>query len=272
MILLVVGKGCANNCLISYHRSLSTEHRSFTILDAPGHRDFVPNMIKGAAQADVALLVVPATEGEYETCMKDTAQTKEHATLLKALGVNQVVVVVNKMDKTEPISWNAERYYRIEADLRQFLVQDLSFHEKLVRCVPVSGFAGENLLEMSNECAGKMWYNGPTLNQLLDTFHVPPKQIDKAFRAVVSNVKSLSRNEYELHINVLQGKIQRGRSIGLASYTASHCKLHGAVVQSIKPFEVEDSDSATEHTSSSSASTISTLVARERGIIRIASK
>lgn len=76
-------------------RTLSTSSRNFTILDAPGHRDFVPNMIKGAAQADVALLVVPATSGEYETCMSAHAQTREHAALLKALVCCHVLFSIN---------------------------------------------------------------------------------------------------------------------------------------------------------------------------------
>ncbi len=229
-------------------------------------------MIKGAAQADVALLVVPATEGEYETCMMDTAQTKEHATLLKALGVNQVIVVINKMDSTKPSVWSAERYYRIEAELRQYLVQDLSFHEKLVRCVPVSGFTGENLLKMSDDCPGKSWYSGLSLQQALDTFHIPPKQIDKAFRAVVSSVRQLPRNEYEVQVNVLQGKINQGRSIGLATYSASHCTLHAAIVQSIKSMDGEDGGETTPQSGSAYSASLRFLGARERGYLRISSK
>jgi translation elongation factor EF-1alpha len=145
-----------------------------------------------------------------------------------------VVIVVNKMDATISSPWNSERYYRIESEVRQFLVNDLNFHDKLVRCVPLSGLTAENLISMSNECPGRAWYHGITLQAALDTFHIPPKQLDKAFRAVVTDVKTISRMEVEMQVCALQGKLVKGRSVGIASYSHSHCKLTAARVSSIK--------------------------------------
>ncbi len=265
---------------------MSTNSRNFTILDAPGHKDFVPNMIKGAAQADVALLVVPASAGEFETCMSPHAQTREHASLLKALvslncslsfrlcgcypypfsnqGVNQVVIVVNKMDSTGGRPWSQQRYHQIESEVRRFLVNDLNFHDRLVRCLPLSGLTGENLISMSNECPGKSWYSGDTLQAALDTFLVPPKQVDKAFRAVVTEMKQISKHELELQVVVLQGKIRKGRAIGVASYSNNHCRVTSATVNSIKTVAFESEMEIT--------SDLEIVSARERAVIRVVSR
>ena len=113
-------------------RVLFTKNKKIVILDTPGHKDFIPNMINGATQADVALLVVPASTGEYESSMMVDSQTQEHAILLKALGVNQIVVVVNKMDLCQ---WSESRFRFIENEVRR-LLQSLQFRTKLMQFLP----------------------------------------------------------------------------------------------------------------------------------------
>ena len=90
-----------------------TEHRRFTLLDAPGHAGYIPNLLQGACQADFAGLVISAKKGEFEAGFDKSGSTREHTLLLKALGVNQLIVVVNKMDE-ESVKWNEERYNEIK--------------------------------------------------------------------------------------------------------------------------------------------------------------
>jgi peptide chain release factor subunit 3 len=97
-----------------------TEKRRYTVLDAPGHKNFVPSMIGGASQADVGILVISARKGEYETGFEKGGQTREHAVLAKTQGVNRLVVVVNKMDDPT-VNWSKERYDECTTKLAQFL-------------------------------------------------------------------------------------------------------------------------------------------------------
>lgn len=135
-----------------------TPHRKITLLDAPGHRDFVPNMISGASQADVAILVVDATKGEFETGFEYGGQTKEHSLLARGLGVSQMIVAVNKMDTVE---FSQERYNFIQAQLDEFL-RSIGLQSSQIFYVPCSGLLGENLVQSTSEQL-KHWYHGPTL-------------------------------------------------------------------------------------------------------------
>ncbi|KAG9317166.1 hypothetical protein JVU11DRAFT_1358 [Chiua virens] len=114
-------------------QSLSTEHRQITILDAPGHKDFIPNMISGASQADCALLVVDATTGEFEAGFERGGQTREHLILVRSLGVSQVVVAVNKLDQ---VSWEQTRYEEVCDQLKAFFAQS-GFQSSKTSFVPV---------------------------------------------------------------------------------------------------------------------------------------
>jgi len=130
--------------------SFSTRDKDFTLLDAPGHREFVPNMITGVAHADAAILVVDASPGEFEAGMSEggvagEGQTREHASLARALGVQQVVVAVNKMD-SPGVGWSECRYRYVEEAMRNFLLA-VGFARDRIVCVPVSGLTGVNLVK-----------------------------------------------------------------------------------------------------------------------------
>uniref|UniRef100_A0A2M4A8K3 Putative elongation factor 1 alpha n=1 Tax=Anopheles triannulatus TaxID=58253 RepID=A0A2M4A8K3_9DIPT len=161
-----------------------TATKEVTLLDAPGHKDFIPNMISGANQADVALLVVDATRGEFETGFEQGGQTREHALLVRSLGVAQLAVVVNKLDT---VGWAKERFDEIVGKLKVFLKQ-AGFRDADVTYVPCSGLTGENLVKDPTDLALIQWYNGPTLLKVIDSFKTPERAIDKPFRMSVADI------------------------------------------------------------------------------------
>ncbi len=159
----------------------------WTIIDAPGHRDFVKNMITGASQADVALLVVSAKTGEFEAGMSREGQTMEHIILARTMGISQMVVAVTKMDITDP-PWSQKRYNQVVAVLKKFM-KSLGYKVDQIPFVPVSGWTGDNIIEPSPNMP---WYKGPTLVQALDSVQPPPKPIDKPLRIPIQEVYSIS--------------------------------------------------------------------------------
>jgi elongation factor 1-alpha len=161
----------------------------FTIIDAPGHRDFVKNMITGASQADAAILVVSAKKGEFETGTSAEGQTREHAFLLFTLGVRQIVIAVNKMDD-ETVKWSQERFNEIKKVMED-LFTSIGFDMKKLNIpiIPISGWLGEN---MTKPCEHMPWYKGPTLLQSFDTFAIPPKPTDKPLRIPVQDVYTIT--------------------------------------------------------------------------------
>ncbi|XP_012144024.1 translation elongation factor EF-1alpha (GTPase) HBS1 isoform X1 [Megachile rotundata] len=164
------------------HSKFETETKSITLLDAPGHKDFIPNMITGATQADVALLVVDATRGEFETGFDSGGQTREHALLLRSLGVLQLAVVVNKLDT---VDWSKERFNEIVDKMSVFLKQ-AGFKDN-VTFVPCSGLSGENIVTKPKEPLSN-WYTGPTLVDVIDNFKCPERPINKPFRFSVNDI------------------------------------------------------------------------------------
>jgi elongation factor 1-alpha len=159
----------------------------FTIIDAPGHRDFVKNMITGASQADAAVLFVSAKKGEFEAGIGPGGQTREHAFLAFTLGVRQVVVAVNKMDDIT-VKWNKERYEEIKNEVTRMLKM-VGFKVDKINFVPTSGWTGDNLIKKSDKMP---WYTGPTLMEALDQLEVPPKPTDKPLRIPVQDVYSIT--------------------------------------------------------------------------------
>lgn len=152
-----------------------TEKRRITVLDAPGHKAFVPSMIGGAAQADICVLVISSRTGEFETGFEKGGQTREHAMLVRTCGVRQMLCVINKMDE---MKWSKERYDEIVKKLRPFLKQN-GYDEKQNNLifVPVAGLTGENLIKHTPEevCP---WYKGPTIMDIIDNLVLPETKME----------------------------------------------------------------------------------------------
>ena len=164
-----------------------TEDRLFTLLDTPGHRDFVPRMISGASQADVGMLVVNTAPGEFEGGFLRDGQTREHATLLRSLGVSHLVVALNKMDEH---GWSQERYKQVREQIGAFL-KGVGFNCAKVVYVPISGLGGENLNDtLPRPAELQYWYDGPTLLQAINALPVPKLQLlcSKPLRISLSDV------------------------------------------------------------------------------------
>ena len=164
----------------------STDKYYFTIIDAPGHRDFIKNMITGTSQADVALLVVSAAKGEFEAGISQEGQTREHGLLAYTLGVKQVIVVVNKMDTEDPKGnhWSQARFEEIKNEVSDYL-KKVGYNPEKIMFVPISGWHGDNMLEASGNLS---WFKGPTLIQALDTVIPPKRPTEKPLRLPVQDV------------------------------------------------------------------------------------
>ncbi|MFZ8791305.1 MAG: translation elongation factor EF-1 subunit alpha [Thermosphaera aggregans] len=171
---------------LSYMK-FETKKYFFTIIDAPGHRDFVKNMITGASQADAAILVVSARKGEFEAGMSPEGQTREHALLARTMGINQLIVAINKMDAAEP-PYSEKRYQEVKEVLGKFL-KSLGYNIEKIPFIPVSAWTGENLIERSPNMP---WYTGPVLVEALDMLEVPSKPVDKPLRIPIQDVYAIS--------------------------------------------------------------------------------
>lgn len=161
-------------------RKFETPNKYFTIIDAPGHADFVKNMITGASQADAAILVVSGKKGEMEVGIAANGQTREHAYLAQTLGVKQLIVAINKADNYE---YSEDRYNECKAAVSD-LLKNIGFPIKSIPFVPTSGQKGDNLAAKS---ANTPWYKGPTLVEALDQLVIPPKPTDKPLRVPIQD-------------------------------------------------------------------------------------
>jgi len=159
----------------------------FTVIDAPGHRDFVKNMITGASQGDGAILFVSAKRGEFEAGIGPGGQTREHAFLAYTLGINQMVVAVNKMDDAT-VNWSEERYNEIKNEISRMLKM-VGFKVEKIPFVPTSGWTGDSLVKKSEKM---QWYKGPTILEALDTFELPPKQLGKPLRLPIQDIYTIT--------------------------------------------------------------------------------
>eukprot|EP00753_Platysulcus_tardus_P003569 PLAT12468.27.p1 GENE.PLAT12468.27~~PLAT12468.27.p1 ORF type:complete len:586 (+),score=309.92 PLAT12468.27:886-2643(+) len=182
------------------HAHFETDTRRFTVLDAPGHKDYVPNMISGAAQADVGILVISARRGEFEAGFDREGQTREHALLARTLGVRQLIVAVNKMDESS-VLWAEARFTQIKDALAPFL-RSIGLKSKDIFFVPVSAITGENMMERL-EAGVADWYEGPSLFELLNTVRVPGRDPAATLRVPVLT-------SYGDRGTVAMGKVETG--------------------------------------------------------------
>ncbi|KAJ0059442.1 hypothetical protein NL108_017897 [Boleophthalmus pectinirostris] len=167
-----------------------TKKFSVTVIDAPGHRDFIKNMITGTSQADVAVLIVSASKGEFETGLSKNGQTREHALLAFTLGVKQLIIGVNKMDTVE---FSESRFQEIQKEVLIY-IKKIGYNSGNVPVVPISGFNGDNMLEPSTNMP---WYKGflkggKTLLEAIDLMEPPVRPVQKPLRLPLQDVYKIA--------------------------------------------------------------------------------
>ena len=164
-----------------------SEKSCFTIIDAPGHRDFIKNMITGTSQADVAILMIASPTGEFESGWSKEGQTREHALLAFTMGVKQMIVCCNKMD-AKGADYKEARYNEIKAEVGNYLKQ-VGFKIETVPFIPISGWTGDNMLELSPNMP---WYKGQYLLEALDAIVPPKRPVLKPLRLPLQDVYKIS--------------------------------------------------------------------------------
>jgi len=155
----------------------------FTVIDAPGHRDFIKNMITGTSQADAAVLVIDSSQGGFEAGISKEGQTREHALLAFTLGVKQMIVATNKMDDGT-VKYGEARYNEIKEETSSFL-KKVGYKPMKIPFVPISGWVGDNMIERSTNMN---WYKGPFLLEALDNLEPPERPVDKPLRLPLQDV------------------------------------------------------------------------------------
>merc|ERR1711934_67421 len=164
-----------------------SEKSVFTIIDAPGHRDFIKNMITGTSQADVAILMIAPPGGEFEAGWSKEGQTREHALLAFTMGVKQMICCCNKMD-AKGAEYKEERYTEIKNEVSIYLKQ-VGYKIDNVPFIPISGWVGDNMLEKSENMP---WYKGPHLLDALDSIKPPKRPVLKPLRLPLQDVYKIS--------------------------------------------------------------------------------
>lgn len=194
-----------------------TESTSFTILDAPGHRDFIPNMIAGASQADFAVLVIDASTGNFESGLK--GQTKEHALLVRSMGVQRIVIAVNKLDT---VQWSQDRFDEISQQISAFLTS-AGFLAKNLAFVPCAGLTGDNIVRKAEDPQAS-WYTGPPLISLLESSEPVTRALEKPLRMTIDDIfRGGVQNPLSVSGRLDAGNIQIGDTVVImpANQTAS---------------------------------------------------
>ncbi len=202
------------------HKEFDSDNYFFTIIDAPGHRDFIKNMITGASQADAGVLVVAADDGIQP-------QTKEHAYLAKTLGIDQLTVAVNKMDLAD---YEEDGFNDIKGDVEE-LLQGVGFDPSEIDFVPISSFEGEGVAETSDEMP---WYDGPSLLDSLDNLDEPEKPEDLPLRAPIQDVYNISGIGAVTVGRVETGEISPGDDVTFEPASTRHNGNVGGEVKTIE--------------------------------------
>ncbi|XP_057516565.1 uncharacterized protein LOC130797815 isoform X2 [Amaranthus tricolor] len=162
-----------------------TKKYHVVVLDSPGHKDFVPNMISGATQADAAILLIDASVGAYETGMDNIGgQSREHAQIIRSFGVDQIVVAINKMDVVE---YSKERFELIKHQVGSFLGQ-CGFKESFISWVPLSAIENQNLVCSATDVRLNSWYKGPYLLDAIDSLRLPSRDYEKPLLMPICDV------------------------------------------------------------------------------------
>jgi len=156
---------------------------AFTVIDAPGHRDFIKNMITGTSQADVAVLCIDSSQGGFEAGISKDGQTREHALLAFTLGVKQMIVCCNKMDD-KTVKYDEKRYEEIKGEVSAYL-KKVGYKPMKIPFIPISGWEGDNMIDKSPNMA---WYKGPYLLEALDNVNPPKRPTDKPLRLPLQDV------------------------------------------------------------------------------------
>ena len=184
-----------------------TEKKRFTLLDAPGHSGFLPNLLQGACQADFAGLVISAKAGEFEAGFEKSGSTREHILLAKSLGVSRLVVMVNKMDETT-VNWSEKRFNQITSDLGDYF-KKIGYTKEDVIYVPISGLYGDNLItKVSNDKCP--WYEGNCLLEVFNNLESPKRDINGPLR--ISILDRYKEGGMQLMGKVESGTIHYGKS------------------------------------------------------------
>ncbi|KAL7282289.1 hypothetical protein ACG7TL_003759 [Trametes sanguinea] len=178
-----------------------TDSRRYTILDAPGHKTFVPSMISGAAQADVAILVISARKGEFETGFEKGGQTREHIMLVKTAGVQKLICVINKMDDPT-VAWSKARYDEIKDKLTPFIKASGFNVKNDLTFIPVSAYTGANLKDRISKDVCD-WWDGPALLEHLDRMPMVDRKISAPLMMPISE-------KYKDMGTIVVGKVESG--------------------------------------------------------------
>jgi len=210
-----------------------SEKSVFTIIDAPGHRDFIKNMITGTSQADVAILMIASPSGEFESGWSKEGQTREHALLAFTMGVKKMICCCNKMD-AKGADYKEERYNEIKAEVSIYLKQ-VGYKLDEVPFIPISGWNGDNMLELSTNMP---WYKGPYLLQALDSIKPPKRPLLKPLRLPLQDVYKISGIGTVPVGRVETGIIKPGMTICFGPHgTTTECKSvemhHESVAEAI---------------------------------------